>query len=143
MGVFRCGDDVVGTIRAIPLSSGLAPCEMLLKRRSDLLAAHREDGWEVGRLVLAPQFRSGPDELKRCLFLAICHLIRNINAKNLFASCSPPLARLYRRFGFSVVLPDACDGLGRSFSLIHASSAAALLALASGAPRPNSGANPS
>ena len=75
--------------------------------------------WEVGRLVLAPEFRAGPDHLKRCLFLTLEHLVDTTDIANLFASCTPVLGRLYRRFGFTVLAKDACSSPEGSYSLIH------------------------
>ena len=64
------------------------------------------ENWEIGRLVLDPGYRGGPDLVKRCIFLGVSHLAQRTGGRNLFASCSPALARLYRRFGFSVVATD-------------------------------------
>jgi hypothetical protein len=113
------------------MNQGLAPCEGLLQRQSMLPGPYYEGSWEVGRLVLAPQYRSGPEALKRCLFLALVYLVRNTDIQNLFASCTPLLGRLYRRFGFSVLVKDACEGAEESYSLIHGSVPVVLRALAS------------
>ena len=120
----------MGTIRVVPMTGGLTPCESLLQRQSLLSAQYYEDSWEVGRLVLAPQYRSGPESLKRCLFLTLLHLVQTTGIKNLFASCSPLLARLYRRFGFSVLVKDACKSGDESYCLIHGDVASVLRALA-------------
>ncbi|HUR89818.1 MAG TPA: N-acetyltransferase [Ramlibacter sp.] len=101
------------------MDRGLAPCETLLSHQSILAAQHYEASWEVGRLVLASGYRSGPDALKRCLFLTLVYLMRTHEIRNLYASCSPLLSRLYRRFGFSVVLKDACEQPDGTYSLIH------------------------
>lgn len=111
------------------MDQGLAPCEALLERQSLLPADCYQASWEVGRLVLAPQFRSGPEALKRCLFLTLLYLVRTRDIRNLFATCTPLLSRLYRRFAFSVVVKDACGG-PEPFSLIHGRVPAVLLALA-------------
>lgn len=119
----------IGTIRLIPMTQGLAPCEKLLDRH-DIPPELRQQGWEVGRLVLAQRYRSGPDSLKRCLFLTLLHLIENTDVENLFASCTPLLSRLYRRFGFDVLVKDAsCDEQG-SYHLIHGTVPDVLRALA-------------
>jgi hypothetical protein len=86
--------------------------------------------WEVGRLVLAPQYRAGPEALKRCLFLALLYLIRNVEITDLFATCNPILGRLYRRFAFSTVVKDALTTSEGSYSLIHGLVPQVLLALA-------------
>ena len=101
------------------MDRGLAPCEALLSNQSMRQAQHYEAAWEVGRLVLSPQYRSGPEALKRCLFLTLVYLMRTHEIRNLYASCSPLLSRLYRRFGFSVVLKDACEQPDGTYSLIH------------------------
>lgn len=110
--------EYIGTIRYLPMNEGLAPCDALVRRHGiaqDLLEA----SWEVGRLVMDPRYRSGPDALKRCLLLPLVHLMRQMPVDNVFASCTPALSRLYRRFGFSVLVKDAsCDAEG-SYSLIH------------------------
>lgn len=107
-----------GTIRYLPLSRGLAPCDKLVGQY-DVAPELLQDGWEVGRLVLDPRYRSGFESLKRCLFLTLVDLLEDHSVENLFASCTPVLSRLYRRFGFSVLVKDACaDGEG-SYSLIH------------------------
>ncbi|HEX2545461.1 MAG TPA: N-acetyltransferase [Ramlibacter sp.] len=112
------------------MTEGLAPCEKLLDVHhvpEDL----RQDSWEVGRLVLGQQYRSGPESLKRCLFLTLVHLIENTNVENLFASCTPLLSRLYRRFGFSVLVKEASrDTEGNTYSLIHGTVPGVLRALA-------------
>ncbi|MEJ5988939.1 hypothetical protein WG902_02985 [Ramlibacter sp. PS3R-8] len=38
---------------------------------------------------------------------------------NAFATCTPVLARLYRRFGFTVMQKEACRIDGEPYSLIH------------------------
>lgn len=112
------------------MDRGLAPCETVLQGQSLVPAHYYHASWEVGRLVLAPQYRSGPEALKRCLFLALLYLVRNTEIANLFASCSPVLGRLYRRFGFSVLVKNACDTGAESFSLIHGDVPTVMRALA-------------
>lgn len=112
------------------MDRGLAPCEAVLQGQSLLPGHYYQGSWEVGRLVLAPQYRSGPEALKRCLFLALLYLVRNTNIENLFATCSPVLGRLYRRFGFSVLVKNACEGAGETYSLIHGDVPTVLRALA-------------
>jgi hypothetical protein len=86
--------------------------------------------WEVGRLVLAPEYRAGPEALKRCLFLTLAHLVDTVQIENLFATCTPILGRLYRRFGFSVMVKDACTGPEGAYSLIHGDVSTVFRALA-------------
>jgi hypothetical protein len=92
-----------------------------------------EASWEVGRLVLAPHYRSGPETLKRCLFLTLVHLVRTTEIENIFASCSPLLSRLYRRFGFSVIAKDVGKESADAFSIIHGEVPTVLHALANSA----------
>jgi hypothetical protein len=111
------------------MDRGLAPCEGLAELHGlplDLL----QDSWEVGRLVLGPQYRSGPESLKRCLFLTLVHLIEHTDVQNLFASCTPVLSRLYRRFGFNVLVKDASRSDDASYNLIHGTVTDVLRALA-------------
>jgi len=111
------------------MNQGLAPCEQLVGRHGvdDTLCS---SAWEVGRLVLAPRYRSGPEALKRCLYLTLVYLLEHTEVENLFASCTPVLSRLYRRFGFNVVVKDAsCDSEG-TYSLIHGTVPGVLRALA-------------
>lgn len=111
------------------MNEGLAPCDQLARRHGiddDLL----DSSWEVGRLVLAPQYRSGPDALKRFLFLTLVDLLEHAPVDNLFASCTPVLSRLYRRFGFTVLVKEASQDAQGSYSLIHGVVPAVLRALA-------------
>ena len=112
------------------MDRGLAPCETVLQCQSFLPADFYEASWEVGRLVMAPQYRAGPDVLRRCLFLTLVHLIQTTEIRNVFAVCTPLLSRLYRRFGCSVIVKDACEGPSGALSLIHGKVAPVLLALA-------------
>jgi hypothetical protein len=129
VGAFECRGRYIGTIRFMPMGEGIAPCDAILGRHQLALEDY-EDSWEVGRLVLAPQYRSGPESLKRCLFLTFLCLARETPSMNFFASCTPLLARLYRRFGFAVLVKDACSGPDGSYCLIHGHLPTVLLALA-------------
>jgi hypothetical protein len=112
------------------MAEGIAPCDRLVRDHA-IPEDIQDESWEVGRLVLAPQYRSGPESLKRCLFLTLVHLIGHTEVKNLFASCSPVLSRLYRRFGFAVLVKDATrDADGATYSLIHGTVPNVLRALA-------------
>jgi hypothetical protein len=121
--------EYIGTIRYLPMDQGLAPCEALLRRHRIALDP-QETSWEVGRLVLAPRFRSGPDSLKRFLFLTLVDLLEEDPVDKLFASCTPLLSRLYRRFGFSVLVKDASQDAHGSYSLIQGQVPEVLRALA-------------
>lgn len=107
-----------GTIRYLPMGRGLAPCDKLVDQY-DVAPELLEQCWEVGRLVLDPQYRSSTESLKRCLFLTLVDLLEDVSVENLFASCTPVLSRLYRRFGFSVLVKEACADAEGTYSLIH------------------------
>jgi hypothetical protein len=77
------------------------------------------DGWEVGRLVLAPDYRSNAEILKTCLLLTFMQFLEVTARANAFATCTPVLARLYRRFGFTLLQREACRIDGEPYSLIH------------------------
>lgn len=111
------------------MDRGLAPCEVLLQGQSLVPSDYHDGSWEVGRLVLDPRYRSGPEALRRCLFLTLMHLVQTTNIGNVFAVCTPLLSRLYRRFGCSVIVKDACQGAQESLSLIHGKVSTVLLAL--------------
>jgi hypothetical protein len=131
VGAFEWGDDFIGTMRFLPMGKGLSPVEGLLRERGAGAAAARGN-WEFGRLVLDPRFRAGPELLNKCIFLAVAHLAREFACGHAFASCTPVLSRLYRRFGFSVVANDVrVPGEEKPYHLIKASIADILSAAAS------------
>lgn len=118
VGGFEWRGHYIGTIRLVPLGLGLAPCESIVQA-AQLPPEILSEAWEVGRLVLAPQYRSHPEVLKSCFSLTLMRFIESTPRANFFASCNALLSRLYRRFGFSMLLKDACQTAGESFSLIH------------------------
>lgn len=132
MGAFLRQGEYIGTIRLLPMTHGLAPCEKLVQAHG-IDPSLQYQSWEVGRLVLGPQYRSGPEALKRCLFLTLVYLLEQTEVENLFASCTPVLSRLYRRFGFNVVVKDASQDAQGSYSLIHGTVPSVLQALAGNA----------
>ncbi len=76
--------------------------------------------WEVGRLVLAPEYRSDVDALRCCLFLALDYACAHAPVRNLYASCTHVLSRLYRRFAFSAFAKDVpLLGSGKCYTLIR------------------------
>ncbi|WP_298927000.1 N-acetyltransferase [uncultured Ramlibacter sp.] len=130
-GAFEFRGTLVGTVRVLPMDQGLSPCEQLLgELQPPPMTLDGEASWEVGRLVLAPQFRADPSLLKRCLCLTLVHMIRHTEVKDIFASCTPVLARLYRRFAFSVVVKQAWENTDGAYSLIHGQAREVLLAVA-------------
>lgn len=100
------------------MGAGLAPCEKVLAQ-GGVDPALLQGAWEVGRLVLAPDYRTHPEILKTCFFLTLMRFIEATPEANFFASCNALLSRLYRRFGFSMLLKDAVQAGGESFSIIH------------------------
>ena len=69
--------------------------------------------------MLAPEYRSNGEVLKTCLMLTLVGFLRVTDRANAFATCTPVLGRLYRRFGFSVVLKEAACKGGEAYSMIH------------------------
>jgi hypothetical protein len=61
----------------------------------------------------------------------LLQVLRTAQIENLFAACTPVLARLYRRLGWCVVMEDACEGADGAVTLIHGKVAGVLRALAS------------
>ncbi len=76
--------------------------------------------WESGRLALHPGYRGGPELIKRCICLGVQYLSSHTDARNVFGSCTPVLARLYCRYGFAPIGTVAPAGASGTFSLIHA-----------------------
>lgn len=116
-------------MRLIPFGRGLSPAESVVQQHGvaqDLW----EGAWEVGRLVLAPAYRSRPAVLRACFALILMRFIEVAPTANFFATCSPALSRLYRRFGFSVLVKDAVQTAEGSFYLIHGSVPSVRLAVA-------------
>ena len=110
----------MGTIRAVPMRHGLTLAEKLLGQALPDAGSMLDDSWEMGRLVLDPDFRAGPELLRRCLFMGLSFLHNQARVVNLHAACTPTLARLYRRFGFAVVARDVpLAGTEKSYTLIH------------------------
>jgi hypothetical protein len=116
------------------LGSGLSLTETLLGQPATPQISLGTGSWEVGRLVLAPEYRE-PDALKQCLFLSLSYLCSHTEAENLYASCSHVLSRLYRRFGFSVFAKDVVlAGTDKSYTLIEGYAPQVLNALAGAKP---------
>jgi len=111
---------VIGTLRLVPMHKGLTSLEKLLAEKQLIEPATCRNSWEIGRLVLNPDYRSGPELVKQCIFLGVSYLARHTDGHDLFASCTPVLSRLYRRFGFSTIASNLrVDGADQSFTLIH------------------------
>ncbi len=119
VGAFELRGEFIGTIRLIPIGVGLAPCDAILQGLPQLVPQAYDDAWEVGRLVLAPEYRAQPDVLKTCFSLTLMRFVELTPSANFLATCIPALSRLYRRFGFSVLVKDACRQAQESYALIH------------------------
>jgi N-acyl-L-homoserine lactone synthetase len=115
---FRCV--VIGTFRLIPMHSGLTLLEKLLEQNQPGDPANCQSSWEAGRFVLSPHCRSGPDLVKKCVYLGISYFAQHTDGQFLFASCLPVLSRLYRRFGFSPIANNLrLDGVDESYVLMR------------------------
>lgn len=113
------------------MGKGLSPVEAHLRERGASALAVRGN-WEFGRLVLDPAYRAGSELLDRCIFLAVSYLASEFTCNYAFASCTPVLSRLYRRFGFSVIANDLrAPGEEKPYHLIQAPVADILEAAAS------------
>jgi predicted GNAT family N-acyltransferase len=102
---------------------GLTLTDTLLDQLGAQAPALAESGdWEVGRLVLAPEYRSDVDALRHCLHLALEYARTHARVDRLFASCDPVLSRLYRRFAFTAFAKDVLlAGTSKSYTLISGS----------------------
>lgn len=102
------------------MKKGLTLLEGLLPQQKGIGQTDVENSWEFGRLVVDPSYRGGPELVRQCVFLGARCLSQETDARNIFASCTPVLARLYRRFGFSVLTNNASmSSDGKPYALIH------------------------
>ena len=69
--------------------------------------------------MLAPEYRSNAEILKTCLLLTFRQFLEVTPRANAFATCTPVLGRLYRRFGFTVLVREAVQKEGEPYALIH------------------------
>lgn len=134
---FEYQSKFIGTIRIVPIGNKLTLVEKLLMQANLFEHTEQAHNWEVGRLVLNPEYRSDVDTLRHCLYLALNYATKNAKIDNLYATCTHVLSRLYRRFGFREFARDvALSGSGRVYTLIRGPSSEVLHALA---PRNNTG----
>ena len=102
------------------MNRGLTLTERLLSHCDVSEAAQGPGSWEVGRLVLAEDYRTDPSILKQCLFLALSYLCNHAHAPDLYASCTHVLGRLYRRFGFNILANDVLlEATQKKYTLIR------------------------
>lgn len=98
---------------------GLTLTETLVEQLGDAAPSLSTGDWEVGRLALAPEYRSDVDALRRCLSLALEYTREHAEVDRLFATCTHVLSRLYRRFAFSVYARDVpLLGTSKVYTLI-------------------------
>jgi predicted GNAT family N-acyltransferase len=110
---------------------GLTLTETLLQEAGYSNSTLYENSWEVGRLVLDPNYRSGQDLLKKCLYSTLSYLYENTEIQDFFASCTHILSRLYRRFGFSIIKKDILlPRTEKNYTLIRGSACEIFNALA-------------
>ena len=127
---FEFDGDLIGTIRIVPMGYRLTLTELLLQQLGHPEPMLGNGSWEVGRLVLAPEYRSDVEALRHCLFLALDYSCKYTQVGNLYASCTHVLSRLYRRFGFQAFAKDVpLPGTQKTYTLIHGSSPQVLAAL--------------
>ncbi len=96
----------LGTIRIVPLGYDLTLTEQLLPQADSTAPPIQKGEWEVGRLVLAPEYRSDVNALRHCMSLALEYACNHARVVGLWATCTHSLSRLYRRFGLTAVARD-------------------------------------
>lgn len=117
---FELNDEPIGTIRIVPIGYGLTLTEALLEHSPGLAHMEAAGCWEVGRLVLAPEYRTDVGTLRHCLFLALCHATRTAQITRLYAACTHVLSRLYRRFGFTAFAREVpLKGTDKIYTMIR------------------------
>jgi hypothetical protein len=99
---------------------GLTLTETLLDQLGDQAPVQLRAGdWEIGRLVLAPAYRSDVDALRHCLRLALEYVREQEHIGRLFAACTHVLSRLYRRFAFQAFAREVpLHGTAKTYTLI-------------------------
>ena len=122
----------------MPLGLDLTLTETLLPQLGADAPVILPGDWEVGRLALAPGYRSDVEALRHCLCLALDHAFTHVRVERLYAACTHVLGRLYRRFGFTAFARDVpLHGTGKTYTLIRGASrdVAAALGAGEGGPR--------
>jgi GNAT superfamily N-acetyltransferase len=121
----------MGTIRIVPLGYDLTLTDTLVPLAGPAVPKVARGDWEVGRLVLAPAYRSDVEALRHCLRLALQYGFANAHVSHLYATCTHVLSRLYRRFGFGEVARDVpLPGTAKSYTIIRGSAHAVASGLA-------------
>ncbi len=92
--------------------------------------------WEVGRLVLAPEWRTDVDALRCCLRMSLEFAFTQARVDHLFAACTHVLSRLYRRFGFAEIAREVpLPGTPKTYTLIRGSASSIAAGLSAPAPK--------
>jgi len=108
----------------VPLGYQLTLTETLLPHAGPGVPAPGPGDWEVGRLVLAPEYRTDVDALRHCLRIALQYACGSARVDHLFATCTHVLSRLYRRFGFEVIAREVpLPGTPKAYTLIRGGAA--------------------
>jgi N-acyl-L-homoserine lactone synthetase len=116
---FEFNGELIGTIRIVPMGYGLTLTEELLPRLGADAPALGEGDWEVGRLVVAPDYRSDIETLRACMHRSLVYGCRQARVTRLYATCTHVLSRLYRRFGFTAYARDVpLRDTGKSYTMI-------------------------
>jgi predicted GNAT family N-acyltransferase len=98
---------------------GLTLTETLLPEVGDTAPRVAPGDWEVGRLVVAPEYRADVEALRYCLHLALEYTRRETEVQRLFATCTHVLSRLYRRFAFTSFARDVpLRGTSKTYTMI-------------------------
>lgn len=130
MVAFDLDGERIGTIRIVPMGYQLTLTETLMEQLGSDAPALTAGDWEVGRLVLAPEYRSDVDALRHCLHLALQYACAHARVDSLYAACTHVLSRLYRRFAFLALAKDVpLVGTGKLYTLISGRSGEVVLAL--------------
>ena len=122
---FEYRGELIGTIRIVPMGYGLTLTEELLPQLGASAPRVGDGDWEVGRLVVAPEYRSDVDTLRECMQRSLVYGCGHARVSRLFATCTHVLSRLYRRFGFTAFSRDVpLRDTGKAYTMISGDAAA-------------------
>jgi hypothetical protein len=112
------------------MGHGLTLTETLFEQLGEKVPAFGLADWEVGRLVLAPEYRTDVNALRHCLLTSLRHGCSHSRIRGLYATCTHALSRLYRRFGFTAFAHDVpLPGTAKTYTMIKADSVPLLATL--------------
>jgi predicted GNAT family N-acyltransferase len=101
------------------MGHGLTLTEELLPQLGADAPRTEQGDWEVGRLVVAPGYRSDVDTLRECMHRSLVHGCDHARVTRLYATCTHVLSRLYRRFGFAAFARDVpLRNTGKTYTMI-------------------------